>query len=66
MPSELGRDKVVVVGICAMAKKSHSRPMREIITRLEEFDSRIKVEDSIIIAVITNLKLLFSIADGHF
>ncbi|XP_073995355.1 inositol hexakisphosphate and diphosphoinositol-pentakisphosphate kinase isoform X4 [Rhodnius prolixus] len=29
--------KQVVVGICAMAKKSESKPMREILTRLQEF-----------------------------
>src|SRR6185437_9312563 len=30
--------KKVVVGICAMGKKSSSRPMQEILTRLEEFE----------------------------
>lgn len=30
--------KQVVVGICAMAKKSNSKPMREILARLDEFD----------------------------
>ena len=30
--------KQVVVGVCAMAKKTDSRPMREILTRLEEFE----------------------------
>ncbi|XP_037077172.1 inositol hexakisphosphate and diphosphoinositol-pentakisphosphate kinase 2-like [Pollicipes pollicipes] len=30
--------KQVVVGICAMEKKSGSRPMKEILTRLEEFE----------------------------
>ena len=30
-------DKKVLVGICAMAKKSHSKPMKEIIRRLENF-----------------------------
>ncbi|XP_070205437.1 inositol hexakisphosphate and diphosphoinositol-pentakisphosphate kinase 2-like isoform X3 [Littorina saxatilis] len=35
-------DKKVVVGICAMAKKSNSKPMKEIIKRLENF-SRLQV-----------------------
>lgn len=30
--------KQVVVGICAMAKKSNSKPMKEILARLDEFD----------------------------
>ena len=30
-------EKKVVVGICAMAKKSNSKPMKEIIKRLENF-----------------------------
>lgn len=30
--------KQVVVGICAMEKKSGSKPMKEILTRLEEFE----------------------------
>ncbi|XP_047485694.1 inositol hexakisphosphate and diphosphoinositol-pentakisphosphate kinase 2-like isoform X2 [Penaeus chinensis] len=30
--------KQVVVGICAMEKKSHSKPMKEILSRLEEFE----------------------------
>lgn len=47
MPSELQKDRLVIVGICAMAKKSRSRPMREIIVRLEEFDDRIKVRQLI-------------------
>ena len=33
-----GESKQVVVGVCAMAKKTESRPMREILTRLEEFE----------------------------
>lgn len=28
----------VVVGVCAMAKKSQSKPMKEILTRLQEFE----------------------------
>ncbi len=31
-------EKQVVVGICAMAKKSNSKPMKEILARLNEFD----------------------------
>ncbi|XP_053625933.1 inositol hexakisphosphate and diphosphoinositol-pentakisphosphate kinase 2 isoform X2 [Plodia interpunctella] len=30
--------KKVVVGVCAMAKKSQSKPMKEILTRLDEFE----------------------------
>ena len=30
--------KAVTVGICAMEKKSLSKPMKEILTRLEEFE----------------------------
>jgi hypothetical protein len=28
----------VIVGVCAMAKKTLSKPMKEILTRLEEFE----------------------------
>lgn len=46
-PSEIDSDgsassscsgKQVVVGVCAMAKKSESKPMKEILTRLQEFE----------------------------
>lgn len=30
--------KQVVVGVCAMAKKSNSKPMKEILARLDEFE----------------------------
>jgi len=30
--------KQVIVGICAMAKKAQSKPMKEILTRLQEFE----------------------------
>jgi len=30
--------KQVVVGICAMSKKSESRPMKEILTRMDDFE----------------------------
>ncbi|XP_023247506.1 inositol hexakisphosphate and diphosphoinositol-pentakisphosphate kinase 2 isoform X4 [Copidosoma floridanum] len=33
-----GEGKQVLVGVCAMAKKSLSKPMKEILTRLEEFE----------------------------
>ena len=33
-----GHKKAVTVGICAMEKKSLSKPMKEILTRLEEFE----------------------------
>ena len=46
--------RVVVVGVCAMAKKSNSRPMQEILERLALFkDIRTFVfEESIILHVI--------------
>jgi len=46
--------RVVVVGVCAMAKKSNSRPMQEILERLVLFkDIRTFVfEESIILHVI--------------
>lgn len=31
-------DKRVIVGICAMAKKSESKPMKEILTRFDDFE----------------------------
>lgn len=30
--------KQIIVGICAMAKKSNSKPMKVILARLEEFE----------------------------
>lgn len=39
--------KQVIVGICAMEKKSQSKPMREILNRLEEFEY-IKVSTSLV------------------
>lgn len=35
-PIDVG--KMVIVGVCAMAKKSQSKPMKEILTRLQEFE----------------------------
>ncbi|XP_055948805.1 inositol hexakisphosphate and diphosphoinositol-pentakisphosphate kinase-like isoform X3 [Argiope bruennichi] len=35
---DLSEGKQVLVGICAMEKKSQSKPMKEILTRLEEFE----------------------------
>ncbi|CAB4055053.1 PPIP5K [Lepeophtheirus salmonis] len=35
---EMNGSKQVIVGICAMEKKSLSKPMKEILTRLEEFE----------------------------
>ena len=34
----LGETKQVILGICSMAKKSESKPMVEILTRLQEFE----------------------------
>ncbi len=31
-------DKQVVVGICAMGKKSESKPMKEILSRFDDFE----------------------------
>lgn len=38
MDQELDTNKQVIVGICAMAKKSNSKPMKEILARLDEFE----------------------------
>ena len=35
---DIEEGKQVIVGICAMEKKTHSKPMTEILTRLEEFE----------------------------
>lgn len=46
------RDKKVIVGICAMDKKSHSKPMKEILKRLEdyfEFIEPLIFEESVIL-----------------
>ena len=37
-PSSTTPKQVVTVGICAMEKKSLSKPMKEILTRIEEFE----------------------------
>ena len=58
-----GEGKQVLVGVCAMAKKSQSKPMKEILTRLEEFEY-IKVivfSEEVILKVfkVDFLKILF-------
>lgn len=53
--------KVVIVGVCAMEKKTQSKPMKEILTRLQEFEY-IKVivfEEEVIILVRMKLQTLF-------
>ncbi|CAG9813461.1 unnamed protein product [Phaedon cochleariae] len=39
-PQDMEEDggKVVIVGVCAMEKKTQSKPMKEILTRLQEFE----------------------------
>lgn len=58
--TEICNDKKVIVGICAMAKKSNSKPMREILTRMEEFEY-IK---TIIFPEEVILKVMFSLLTG--
>ncbi|UYV83012.1 PPIP5K2 [Cordylochernes scorpioides] len=50
-------NKRVIVGICAMAKKSQSKPMTEILTRLEEFEylRTVIFEEQVILEVSTLL-----------
>lgn len=58
--------KVVIVGVCAMAKKSQSKPMNEILTRLQEFEYiKISVfpEEVILQVCIFNNHLYFGIID---
>lgn len=47
--------KQVIVGICAMAKKSQSKPMKEILTRLQEFEyiKMVVFEEDVILKVIS-------------
>lgn len=49
--------KKVVVGVCAMAKKTQSKPMKEIITRLEEFEfiKMVTFPEDVIIKVIIQI-----------
>lgn len=60
----------VVVGVCAMAKKSQSKPMKEILTRLQEFEF-IKVvvfeEDTILLVLLNDISkfLIVLIAFNH-
>lgn len=58
--------KVVIVGVCAMAKKSQSKPMNEILTRLQEFEYiKISVfpEEVILQVRIFNHHLYFGLID---
>jgi inositol-hexakisphosphate/diphosphoinositol-pentakisphosphate 1-kinase len=53
-------EKQVVVGICAMGKKSQSKPMKEILTRLEEFEYlKMLVFPEETILKVSNSKTLF-------
>ena len=55
--SSSGHKKAVTVGICAMEKKSLSKPMKEILTRLEEFEY---IQTSIFPeAIILNVRQLY-------
>ena len=49
--------RVIVVGVCAMAKKSNSRPMQEILERLALFKEirTFVFEESVILHVILHL-----------
>lgn len=49
--------KKVVVGVCAMAKKSQSKPMKEILTRLDEFEyiKMLVFAEEVILKVIPSL-----------
>lgn len=53
--------KVVYVGICAMEKKTQSKPMKEILTRLQEFEyiKIIVFEEDVILNVSYFTQLMF-------
>lgn len=58
--------KVVIVGVCAMEKKTQSKPMKEILTRLQEFEY-IKVivfEEEVIIQVSRTKIILYVMFTG--
>lgn len=54
--------KQVIVGVCAMAKKSQSKPMKEILMRLQEFEfiKMIVFTEEIILQVCNSYLLLFA------
>lgn len=53
--------KVVIVGICAMEKKTQSKPMKEILTRLQEFEYiKVIVFEEEVILNVRNLRYLFT------
>ena len=57
MDQELDTNKQVIVGICAMAKKSNSKPMKEILARLDEFEyikTKIFPEETILKVSVTS------------
>ncbi|KAL3885371.1 hypothetical protein ACJMK2_025442, partial [Sinanodonta woodiana] len=48
---DVSEDKKVILGVCAMAKKSNSKPMKEILSRLDRFEhiQTLVFEESVIL-----------------
>ncbi len=57
----------VIVGVCAMAKKTLSKPMKEILTRLEEFEyiKTLIFPESVILKVPHWLTVLSTVTGIH-